>query len=141
MEYWEGRADRLHNRMRYLRVDGRWQRDRLAPYPNFAGSIWIHTCSARPSSSPSRVYSAVAVWRLRPLLAISAPRTRHGSPIPGVRVTRAVIEPNTAGSSPTLAAQPPGQSSAAHAIGGLTWPVPSSKASWGVHVAAVEPLS
>jgi len=31
MEFWEGGADRLHNRMRYLRVDGRWQRERLAP--------------------------------------------------------------------------------------------------------------
>lgn len=31
IEFWEGGADRLHNRMQYRRVDGYWQRERLAP--------------------------------------------------------------------------------------------------------------
>lgn len=32
IEFWQGRANRLHDRMRYkLTVDGTWQRDRLAP--------------------------------------------------------------------------------------------------------------
>lgn len=32
VEFWQGRANRLHDRIRYKRtVDGNWQRDRLAP--------------------------------------------------------------------------------------------------------------
>lgn len=32
IEFWQGRANRLHDRMRYkLTIDGTWQRDRLAP--------------------------------------------------------------------------------------------------------------
>ena len=31
MEFWEGGADRLHNRMRYRRAGDNWQRERLAP--------------------------------------------------------------------------------------------------------------
>lgn len=32
IEFWQGRANRLHDRIRYkLTVDGHWQRDRLAP--------------------------------------------------------------------------------------------------------------
>lgn len=30
-EFWQGRADRLHDRFRYLLVDHEWQIDRLAP--------------------------------------------------------------------------------------------------------------
>lgn len=30
-EFWQGRANRLHDRLRYLRVGGRWRRERLAP--------------------------------------------------------------------------------------------------------------
>ena len=31
MELWQGQPSRLHDRVRYLRDGGRWQRDRLAP--------------------------------------------------------------------------------------------------------------
>ncbi|OOG11187.1 pyridoxamine 5'-phosphate oxidase [Pseudomonas sp. C9] len=31
MEFWQGRADRLHDRLDYRLVDGLWQRNRLAP--------------------------------------------------------------------------------------------------------------
>src|SRR5262245_41622302 len=31
MELWQGRPDRLHDRVRYRRVDGDWLRERLAP--------------------------------------------------------------------------------------------------------------
>ena len=31
IELWQGQPSRLHDRVRYLRVDGGWQRDRLAP--------------------------------------------------------------------------------------------------------------
>lgn len=31
VEFWQGRPDRLHDRLRYLRVDHGWQLDRLAP--------------------------------------------------------------------------------------------------------------
>jgi pyridoxamine 5'-phosphate oxidase len=30
-EFWQGRVDRLHDRLRYRRADGRWVRERLAP--------------------------------------------------------------------------------------------------------------
>jgi len=30
-EFWSGRPSRLHDRLRYRRVDGHWQRERLAP--------------------------------------------------------------------------------------------------------------
>lgn len=30
-EFWQGRASRLHDRLRYKMVDGRWVRERLAP--------------------------------------------------------------------------------------------------------------
>lgn len=30
-EFWQGRASRLHDRIRYLLVDGQWNRQRLAP--------------------------------------------------------------------------------------------------------------
>ncbi|MGL4831191.1 MAG: pyridoxamine 5'-phosphate oxidase [Propionibacteriaceae bacterium] len=30
-EFWQGRPSRLHDRLRYRLVDGRWQRERLAP--------------------------------------------------------------------------------------------------------------
>ena len=30
-EFWQGRPSRLHDRLRYLLVDGAWQRERLAP--------------------------------------------------------------------------------------------------------------
>ena len=31
VEFWQGRPNRLHDRLRYQLVDGAWQRDRLAP--------------------------------------------------------------------------------------------------------------
>ncbi|WP_448649341.1 pyridoxamine 5'-phosphate oxidase [Pseudomonas corrugata] len=31
LEFWQGRADRLHDRLDYRRLDGGWQRSRLAP--------------------------------------------------------------------------------------------------------------
>ncbi|GIH25467.1 pyridoxine/pyridoxamine 5'-phosphate oxidase [Acrocarpospora phusangensis] len=31
VEFWQGRADRLHDRLRYRRSDGRWVIERLAP--------------------------------------------------------------------------------------------------------------
>jgi pyridoxamine 5'-phosphate oxidase len=31
VEFWQGRSNRLHDRLRYLRVDSRWRIDRLAP--------------------------------------------------------------------------------------------------------------
>ncbi len=31
IEFWQGRGNRLHDRIRYLRVDGRWWVDRLSP--------------------------------------------------------------------------------------------------------------
>jgi len=31
LEFWQGRADRLHDRLDYRRQDGEWQRSRLAP--------------------------------------------------------------------------------------------------------------
>jgi len=31
IEFWQGRPDRLHDRLRYRRVDGRWIVERLAP--------------------------------------------------------------------------------------------------------------
>ncbi len=31
LEFWQGQPSRLHDRIRYRRVDGGWQRDRLAP--------------------------------------------------------------------------------------------------------------
>lgn len=31
MEFWQGRASRLHDRLNYRLVDGGWQRERLAP--------------------------------------------------------------------------------------------------------------
>lgn len=31
IEFWQGRADRLHDRLRFTRVPGGWQRERLAP--------------------------------------------------------------------------------------------------------------
>jgi pyridoxamine 5'-phosphate oxidase len=31
IEFWQGRADRLHDRIRYFRHDGGWDRERLAP--------------------------------------------------------------------------------------------------------------
>lgn len=31
MEFWQGRADRLHDRLRYRRMSGGWRRERLAP--------------------------------------------------------------------------------------------------------------
>jgi pyridoxamine 5'-phosphate oxidase len=30
-EFWQGRANRLHDRFRYTLVDGRWRTMRLAP--------------------------------------------------------------------------------------------------------------
>jgi pyridoxamine 5'-phosphate oxidase len=30
-EFWQGRANRLHDRLRYSQVDGRWRIDRLSP--------------------------------------------------------------------------------------------------------------
>lgn len=30
-EFWQGRANRLHDRFRYLLIEGKWQIDRLAP--------------------------------------------------------------------------------------------------------------
>lgn len=30
-EYWQGRPSRLHDRIRFVRVDGRWERVRLSP--------------------------------------------------------------------------------------------------------------
>lgn len=30
-EFWQGRENRLHDRLRFLKVDGRWKRERLAP--------------------------------------------------------------------------------------------------------------
>jgi pyridoxamine 5'-phosphate oxidase len=30
-EFWQGRTSRLHDRVRYLKVDGRWQIERLSP--------------------------------------------------------------------------------------------------------------
>ena len=31
IEFWQGRPNRLHDRLRYLKVDGRWRIERLAP--------------------------------------------------------------------------------------------------------------
>jgi len=31
IEFWQGRGNRLHDRIRYLRVDGQWQVERLSP--------------------------------------------------------------------------------------------------------------
>ena len=31
VEFWQGRSNRLHDRIRYRRIDGSWRRDRLAP--------------------------------------------------------------------------------------------------------------
>jgi pyridoxamine 5'-phosphate oxidase len=31
VEYWQGRADRLHDRLRYRRTDSGWIIERLAP--------------------------------------------------------------------------------------------------------------
>jgi pyridoxamine 5'-phosphate oxidase len=31
IEFWQGRASRLHDRLNYRLVDGQWQRERLAP--------------------------------------------------------------------------------------------------------------
>ncbi len=31
IEFWQGRASRLHDRLRYVRSDAHWQRERLAP--------------------------------------------------------------------------------------------------------------
>ena len=31
LEFWQGRADRLHDRVRYRRGDGGWAVDRLSP--------------------------------------------------------------------------------------------------------------
>jgi len=31
LEFWHGRENRLHDRLRYTRVEGGWRRDRLAP--------------------------------------------------------------------------------------------------------------
>ena len=31
VEFWQGRSNRLHDRLRYLRVESRWRVDRLAP--------------------------------------------------------------------------------------------------------------
>ena len=31
IEFWQGRPDRMHDRLRYVRTDRRWQRARLAP--------------------------------------------------------------------------------------------------------------
>ncbi len=31
VEFWEGRNSRLHDRVRYRRIDGGWRRERLAP--------------------------------------------------------------------------------------------------------------
>lgn len=31
VEFWQGRPSRLHDRLNYRLVDGRWQRERLAP--------------------------------------------------------------------------------------------------------------
>jgi pyridoxamine 5'-phosphate oxidase len=31
IEFWQGRPDRMHDRLRYLRARGRWKLARLAP--------------------------------------------------------------------------------------------------------------
>ena len=31
IEFWQGGADRLHDRIRYMRTDGQWTIERLAP--------------------------------------------------------------------------------------------------------------
>jgi pyridoxamine 5'-phosphate oxidase len=31
IEFWQGRPDRMHDRLRYTRASGRWTRARLAP--------------------------------------------------------------------------------------------------------------
>lgn len=31
VEFWQGRSNRLHDRIRYGRIDGAWRRDRLSP--------------------------------------------------------------------------------------------------------------
>ena len=31
IEFWQSRLNRLHDRLRYRFIDGRWHRDRLAP--------------------------------------------------------------------------------------------------------------
>ncbi len=31
VEFWQGRSNRLHDRIRYRRIDGSWRRDRLSP--------------------------------------------------------------------------------------------------------------
>ena len=31
IEFWQGRYSRLHDRIQYLLVDGKWQKERLAP--------------------------------------------------------------------------------------------------------------
>ncbi len=31
LEFWQGQPSRLHDRIRFRRIDGGWQRDRLAP--------------------------------------------------------------------------------------------------------------
>jgi len=31
MEFWQGRADRVHDRLRFTRADGEWSRERLQP--------------------------------------------------------------------------------------------------------------
>lgn len=31
IEFWQGRPSRMHDRLRYRRIDGAWQRDRLSP--------------------------------------------------------------------------------------------------------------
>jgi pyridoxamine 5'-phosphate oxidase len=30
-EFWQGRRSRLHDRLRYRKVEGKWVRERLAP--------------------------------------------------------------------------------------------------------------
>ena len=32
IEFWQGQPNRLHDRVRYELADGRWRRERLAPY-------------------------------------------------------------------------------------------------------------